>query len=308
MFRLVHELAQVLYRDRWAHRMKFVARSAWFGRSNRDWLRTLVSQRWTHQLLLAQPALAERLHRPYQQSGFDRWDRLAVLRQHYRACGELGWQSLCRRIADEGVCLGRIDGRDGKPLTLELGYAEQFAKEGEWALSLRLGDERLYTMVLSLRVDAGGRRLFIGCVQGPSSNDGLALVRDLTRSLHGERPRSLLLEAARALAAEAGCVALELVADRSHIYRNPRRRRSIRFRYDEFATELDGAPTTSGTWLIPVSVPRRPIAAVASKRRAATLRKRALIDTLRSQVVGVVRAQGSAAAVRGYASESPPPA
>ena len=284
LFRRLGALSHRLHQHRLRRRAKFILRSCWYWDCTVGWLDILFEQRWLRALLVIQPALAERLHRPYQQAGFGCRERLAALQEHHLLCAEIGWQRLSGKVARHGLLLAEIVDRDAQPLQLDLTCISQFAKEGEWALSLRRDGERLYTMALSLRQGADGKHLFIGCVQGLSRNDSRELVRELTHALHGERPRSLLLEAARSVATAAGCSRVELVGDQTHIYRNLRKRRQIRFRYDQFASELGGEPSGAGTWWIPVTSVRRPLEQVISKRRAQVARKYRAIDDMRAQV------------------------
>ncbi len=284
MLRSLLRLSRRVHGEQPMRRWKFVVRSVLYGASHRSWLDYLGRQVWLHRMVLLRPELAERLHRPYQCARFNRWARLEALQAHYDVCTALGWQALCLRMAREALVLARLDAARQPELCIELGYDARFGKEGEWVLNLRSGTRRCYTMVLGFRRHASGHSLHIGCLQGPEGPQSREHVRQLTRALHGERPRELLLEAVRELAACAGCSHLELVGDRQHIYRNLRKRRRLAFSYDRFAAELRAQPDGSQGWLLPLRAPVRALDAVASRKRAEAARRRALLESMRAQL------------------------
>lgn len=280
---LLH-LSRRLYAEQPARRWKFLARSLLYGRSNRDWLGYLAQRPWTLRMVLRRPELAERLQRPYQCRRFDRWARLGALREHYDACEQIGWQVLCRRLARGPVVLARVQGAHEQDCHVELRYDTRFAKEGEWACNLSDGTRRCYTMVLGLRRHAQGRALYVGCVQGPDGPDGREQVRRLTKAFHGQRPRDLLLEVVRELAACAGCAHIEMVSDGQHIYRSWRRRRRFAFSYDRWACELGAVRNARNCWALPLRGALRALEELDSRKRAAARRRRALLEALREQV------------------------
>ncbi len=290
MLRSLLRLSLRVHGEQPMRRWKFVVRSVLYGASHRSWLDYLGRQAWLHRMVLLRPELVERLHRPYQCASFNRWARLGALQAHYDVCAAIGWQALCLRMAREALVLARLDAARQPELRLELGYDARFGKEGEWVLNLRSGSRRCYTMVLGFRKADSTHSLYIGCLQGPDGPESREHVRELTRALHGERPRGLLLEAARELAAAAGCSHLELVGDRQHIYRNLRKRRRLAFSYDHFAVELRAQPDGAQGWRLPLRAPERDLEDVASRKRAQTRRRRELLDAMRAQLRTQLRA------------------
>ncbi len=284
MLTSLQRLSRRLYAGQAARRWKFMLRSLVYARSHRAWLRYLGAHPWMLRVVVPRPELLERLHRPYQCVRFDRWARLHALRSHYDVCAQIGWQSLCRRMARAPVALARIAAADGATHAVELCYDTRFGKEGEWVLNLSRDASRCYTMVLGFRRQAQAHGLYIGCIQGPDGPDARDRVRGLTKALHGARPRDLLLEAVRELARCAGCSRLELVSDAQHIYRSLRKRRSLCFSYDRFAAEAAGQRNAARCWDLPLQAPCRPLGQVDSRKRAVTARRRALLDDLRQQI------------------------
>jgi len=139
-------------------------------------------------------------------------------------------------------------------------------------------------MALAFRRQGAEHSLHIGCLQGPDGPGGREQVRVLTRGMYGLRPRDLLLQAARELAASAGYTHLELVSDAQHIHRSLRKRRSFAFCYDAFAREHGATPTLSRCWRIALQRARCPLEQVHARKRAETARRGALLDALRVQL------------------------
>jgi len=273
-------------------RWLFVLRTFWFHRPTRRWFRQIAETSWLRALFDKRPSLAERLHRPYQQSHLGIAERHRFLREHYDACGQVNWQPFCLRVADdEPLTLARITGRDGSEFLVFISMRGSAHKEGEWlvCLSGRGYGFCEYSVTLSLRRGEAGPILFIGGLQGPGGGAGRERVREMTRALQGARPRDLILEIARAIAAAAGCSAIEMVNSATHIYRNPRKRKTLFFDYDRFAQEEGATATARHSWLLPLARPVRDLQELPSKKRAQYARKQALIESVRSAVTATIR-------------------
>ncbi len=273
-----------LHQDCFLRRLKFIARSLFYVTETRALFGFIASRFWLCRIALHRPQLVERLHRPYQRADFKCWQRLDALKSHYQICEELDWKTLANRIARAPLMLASFCRHDEEVATLNLCYDSQFSKEGEWALTLRQGESRIYTVAISLHRHLDRRGLFIGCIQGPASLDSQATVRQLTRNLHGARPKDLVIDATRVIAELARCEIIEMVGDCTHIYRNLRKRRRVRFSYDAYGAECNALRTSQGTWLLPLKHARRSRDAVPSHKRAQVTRKYSMLDDMERQI------------------------
>jgi hypothetical protein len=222
--------------------------------------------------------MAEKIHRPYRRVGLNTSTRLALLFNHIKISQDLGLMNILAKASSDPLEIAHFSDRDGTPYLLTLTRPGQFGKEGEVAMHLTNGQERLYTACFSLCEVLGVRELDIGSLQGPGSENGREVIRQLTRGMHGLRPRSLMLEALRAFAQHTHCMRLRMTGNALHIYRSWHKRKDIRFDYDAFCAEITGVQHDSGDWLIPLVGERSPLSEVPSKKRAEATRRRDLLD------------------------------
>lgn len=285
--RLADTYARKLYPD--AHqrrrRLRFYLRTLLSLRATASWLELLDRQADLQACTEHEPEMAEKIHRPYRRAGLPLKARLALVQNHVKIAERLGWTRLMAAAYGNPESIASFNDRTGHVLQLVLSRPAQFGKEGELALHIADGDERLYSACFSFRETDGRRELDIGCIQGPAAEDGRQKIRDLTRNLHGLRPRSLMLEALRDVAAAAGCERLRMVGNSNHIYRSLRKRRKIAFDYDAFCAEIEGAAADESDWLLPLVADARPLSEVPSKKRAETARRRALLAEIHDQVL-----------------------
>lgn len=251
--RLTFRYANQAYPERSANlrRARFYFRSFISFRPSLSWFNLLDSHPDLRDCVRHEPEMAEKLHRPYRRTDLSVARRLQLIVEHVRISDEIGFSGLMARAYREPVEIALFNNRTGQPLSLLLGRPGQFGKEGELALHLSDGINRIYSACFSLRELNGLRELDIGCLQGPAGDmDGRQLIRELTRNLHGLRPRSLILESLRSIAQSLDCDRLRVVGNANHIYRSWRKRRNIAFDYDEFCSEIDSHQLVGHDWLL----------------------------------------------------------
>lgn len=219
------------------------------------------------------PRMLERhLHR-YLNLGWHRCQRLRAIRQHYRHVLTVMPVPLSHAIYAEGSApLGLLTLKDGSRLILSLRPPIFFGCEGE--LCIQLGDELgnpLYRIVVTA---IGNGTLAIGSIQGPVGDQAREIVRELTRKLHGLRPRCLMLALARALARHWGMTRILAVGNAAHPLRNPRRR--FVADYDAYWQEQQGTVTGDGWYELPLHPQRKTEVDVPSQHRSAFRRREAI--------------------------------
>jgi uncharacterized protein VirK/YbjX len=265
-------------------RLRFYLRSLLSLGPSSIWFALLNDNPGYRQCLRHEPEMAEKLHRPYRRAGLRANERLGLALDHARICERLGWTELIARAYGETVEIARLVDRDSHPFRILLARPGQFGKEGELALHFSDDDVRLYSACFSFRESGGVLELDVGCIQGPGLDDGPQRIRELTRGMHGLRPKSLILESLRAVALATGCSRLRVVGNANHIYRSLRKRRHIAFDYDAFCQEAGGATANGADWLLPVRSEARPLSEIPSRKRSETARRRALLEALGGQI------------------------
>ena len=114
----------------------------------------------------------------------------------------------------------------------------------------------------------------IGCIQGPDGPNSKDLVRDLTRNMHGMRPKQLMLSLAYAFARQLGIERILAVANAAHPLR--RVREKFQADYDAFWLEQKGRNVGDGWFMLPEALSRKSELEVSSHHRSAFRRREAM--------------------------------
>ncbi len=124
--------------------------------------------------------------------------------------------------------------------------------------------------------------------QGPRSNIPHDVIKRATRACYGLFPKRLLLEFIWQLAARSQIAAIYGVSDNGHVFRALRYRlskgRNFHASYDEFWASIDGNKISSIRWALPLSMERKSLESIASKKRAEYRRRFGLLDEIAESV------------------------
>ena len=219
------------------------------------------------------PRMQERHFHRYLNLGWNRRQRLRAIRQHYRHVLAAMPAPLFRAVyAEGGAPLGLLTLKDGSRLILSLRPPIFLGCEGE--LGIQLSDERCHPLYRIVVTVTDERTLAIGCIQGPDGSEARDTVRELTRQLHGLRPKCLMLALACALARHWGLTRVLAVGNAAHPLRNARRR--FVADYDAFWGEQQGRAVDGGWYELPLEPERKTAAEVPSQHRSAFRKREAL--------------------------------
>jgi len=262
-------------------RAKFLARALLHPSATAMWGGAL-SHGFGPDLIRLHPRLAGKLQRPYLHCRWNVRRKLEALRAHYAALPSLLAHGALLQAYGRGLTLLRLhDQASGRRLELRLSYLDQFEKEGE--LNLALVDEgaglALAGMTFALVETAGLLSLWIGGLQSTPDPKARACIAEVTKELHGFRPKALLFWAVQGLARSWKLRDIRAVSDDAHIYRHRHKRRAFAARYDTFWSECGG--TRAGSqWLLPLETAQRPRSEIKPSRRKAHERRYALLRSL----------------------------
>lgn len=228
---------------------------------------------------------------PYVHARWEPAERIDAIDRHYRCL--TGPRAGLHLLTADRREVARMDDI-GPGLALTLDRPRWFQREGELVFSLCEGDERLYSVAFVLSPEAQGLTATIGAVQGSSAPDILERYRDLTKALHGMRPRDFLLDAFRMFCGAIGVTALRAVDEASRHHRHPYmgRQPDVEFgnSYDAFWAEQDGVAGDDGFWRLPVARGVRPLEDIPSKKRAVYRRRYEFLDDLDGRIAAGLRA------------------
>lgn len=267
--------------------VKYLVRAASMARAHDDYLASVDGDPLMHAYRRRDPRMLERHFHRYLNLRWNRHMRLRAMQAHYRHARAAMPFALFRAVyADGNAMLGTLAMKDGSRAILSLRPPIFLGCEGE--LCIQLGDELgnpLYRIVVTA-IDES--TLAIGCLQGPDGTVAREAVRELTRNLHGMRPKCLMLALALVLARHWGLTRVLAVGNAVHPLRNARRR--FMADYDAYWREQQGREVGDGWFELPANPERKTEADVPSNHRSAFRRREALRMDAERLLIGALGA------------------
>ncbi len=215
-----------------------------------------------------------------------RWtvaQRVEAVRQHYAYVERTPWLQL--PLSGRQV-VARLD--EACPgLSLQFERPEWIENEGELALSLFKGHQRLYTVALVFGPCRGRQAMLIGAIQGVSWEGANATYAELTKQLHGCRPRDLIVHASLCVAEALGLPKAYAISDACRHHRAARFSRAERpptADYDEVWSDRGGVAGDDGFYELDTDFHPRDLAEVPSKKRAMYRRRYDMLGVLRADI------------------------
>ncbi len=272
-------------------RLKFLARAWKQPRLTSAWLARLA-QADLAPLWMARPRLATKLQRPYVHCEWRVLERFAALMGHYDILPRIFSADVRQAIyCGEGISIIRLaNPTSGRQLDVRLFYHDQFEKEGDLTLAICDVDTKLTLAGLTfcLAQPAHQRTIIIGGLQASPDPQTHRLIHDVTKEMHGLRPKALALWCLQQLAACWQVGRIEAVGDAQHIYRHWSKRREFAASYDEFWSESDGRRLPGGGWELPLQLKQRTRAELKPNRRKAHERRYAMLAALQPKLIMTV--------------------
>ncbi|MBI5271485.1 MAG: DUF535 family protein [Burkholderiales bacterium] len=262
---------------------------AW--RRRREWraLRHVPPESALGRALATRGGMVHVIAWPYIHRAWSVRQRVDTVVAHYREVDRQPWLQV---PPGQRAVLARLpvggDGRGGE-LTLQLDQPAWMAKEGELTLSLFEGDLRLYSVAFSIAQRRGLPVIYVGAIQGRSVDGAQERYVELTRELHGCRPRDLLLQALLMLAESLRIGQVLAVCDFYRQHREPRLFASLdrhipSANYDEIWRDRGGVETVDGFFAFDTAWAPRALETVPAKKRAMYRRRYELLGQLRDTV------------------------
>lgn len=147
-----------------------------------------------------------------------------------------------------------------------------FMREGQMTLNLFIAEKRIFSTAFSFGTYAGDTATYVGGIQGVRGDDSLDSYRDLTKALHGMRPRDFLLEMLRSLCRAVHVKHLLAVSDAGRHHRSSYfgkiKAESLHLEYDDIWRERGGEPNSEDFFLLSSESNQRDIDEIPSKKRA----------------------------------------
>lgn len=252
-----------------------------------------------------QPRLIDKPLRPYLHAAWTASQRVQALTSHYEWLrSQFPWQTRQRMFEGPHPELARwVLGDESQELSLQIGYNGAFEREGDLtvtlvsrALSAHEGQlpctpQWVAAVTFSIVMIGHRRVLCVGCVQARHDSATLHRLRHLTRQMHGQRPKVLLMEAVKLLA-RTWHLPIYAIDPALHPYTSARYRLSRRKRlavstmrraYLDLWAELGGSVVPGGWYELPTWAHQHLPAEIPSRKRGLYARRSDLMDSILGQ-------------------------
>ena len=222
---------------------------------------------------------------PYQCASWGASKRLARFQAHYQEIDALG--APLNFSLDDKLVLATLD--DYHPgLRIVLHQPLWLMREGGMTISLFIEDTLIFSLTFSLFRDAQNDRCaLIGGCQGRNVDGIMDTYRDLTKALHGLRPRDFLMESFGILCRVIEVKQMFAVSDAERHRRHPFFNQTGDFPqdYDVAWQERSGVMTQEGLFLFPEKPVRKDLEEIKAKKRSLYRKRYAFLDELEQQIV-----------------------
>ena len=193
-------------------------------------------------------------------------------------------------------------------LTIAIDRPDWFMREGELTINLFTEAFRAYSLAFTFGRVAGQRVLYVGCIQGRHAQGIEVLYRNLTKKLHGWRPRDVMVSLIQMIGAATDVSTIYLVSDDARVHRHryfgDRHEGLISANYDEIWTEHGAVAGTGGFFELGTGIRRREPHEMSPNKRAMYRRRYELMDALRRDLASAVSTRGVVSSVQSSRDES----
>jgi uncharacterized protein VirK/YbjX len=267
--------------------MKYVVRGLWQMPYTGWWFQLLSNPAWTP-VVVRYPRLHLKLQRPYLRKDLPLARVWEILRQHYTFLLEAIPEDVLAAIySPSGYKLLDLNlERDGR-YALTLSYQTGFEREGDLVLSLHdsVKGRNLVSLALVInRYFPHDREITIASIQTNQEAHDKEEVVALTRTMHGLRPKALLVFALQELAVRWNIQSIRAVGNSLHIWQHWARKKNILLDYDTFWMECRGKAGSDGLFDLPLQPHYRSISEIKPNKRSLYKQRYAFMAKLSSQI------------------------
>ena len=167
-----------------------------------------------------------------------------------------------------------------------LKFAPGQRKEGLLSVMMDVDGEHLYQIMFWIEQRDGMSTLVIGAMQGPNTENAQDFVREMTKRAHRFRTKNLILYMVQAIARALGVQRIHAVSNVGYYANNHVRiDRKLKTDFSAFWQEAGGTQTADERFYeIPLTLPRKTMEEVPTRKRAVYRRRFAFLDEVDSEI------------------------
>ncbi len=240
------------------------------------------------------PAILEKPFKPYVCADWEMQTRVEQIESHFRFIAETFGDNAVEIYKLSGYELFHFDTKDENTYRVEL--FQGFQNEG--AIGVRLCDSEqreVYTLTFHISNDPAPM-IVVGAIQGPNDliPDRQQTITQLTRSLHGLRPKSLMIEVLYMVARQIGIDTIYGVSNAGHIhqsdYFSDAKRSLMLFDLDALWGEYFAQRKSESLFQLPQRIVRKDIMELKSKKRSLYRKRYAWLDEVEERTAEAMQA------------------
>jgi uncharacterized protein len=234
-------------------------------------------------ILANNPEILEKPLKPYLCVNWTSAERVKHLTEHYQFIAQTFGRHSNSVLSCVGITILEFDSLTDAKYRVQLYRGA--SREG--SMGIRLVNNKNQS-IYSLACNISGndvKTMHIGMLQGPAESleNRHLLIKELTKSLHGLRTKSLLIEMALMLSRVLGISEIKAISNKGHIYQAIRyigsKRGSVSFNYDGLWEEFSATQLDRYFFSLPIFPVRKdPLTLKKSKRKMYTKRYQWLDD------------------------------
>lgn len=234
------------------------------------------------------PRIYSKLQRRYLYASLTPEARLRTVQTHYRFLEQNIPFEIVRTIYSEGgFRVANIQLEEFPPLSLRLFYSDGFEKEGEMGIGLFNDSLNVAIFHLAFTVwknSPSESELFVGGLQGQKYFNDREFIVQLTRTMHGLRPKALLLFTLQTLADQWKISNIRAISAEQHVYQHWQQRKTIHADYNEFWEENGGQRESDGMYRLPSRATERDPETIPAKKRSIYRKRYSMLATMAQEM------------------------
>lgn len=275
--KFILKLSQSRHKHKPFKQIKLLFRSIYWLKTSKTWFETIANSNLLSKILVNQPGLIEKIHKPYLRLDYPIQQRLMAITEHYQLINQCFNQTTLKKIIFEsGICLANI-ATEQSNFQLALAAVGDDCKEGELEIRLLNADDvALSILRFNVFKCTNGLGLYIAAIQGPKGPDSKSLVKSACQQLSGLSPNRLVIEACLAMAKQLQIQQVLMVNDHQQVFRH---KQNLHFNYNQFAIDLGAKLTNNDDWELPLFIERKSKADTPRKRRAKYQRQQGFLNS-----------------------------
>jgi uncharacterized protein VirK/YbjX len=251
----------------------------------------------------ARPEILEMVYGPYMAANWDASTKIRRVLDHNDTVAKIG--GILDTPPDEVADLIELKSI-GPTYRITLDQARWLLREGQLALSLWDGVDRIFSLSFSLSTQDGQRIAFVGGIQGrrqvADEIDILERYRIFTKAAFGVRPRDFVVEVFRLLCQQINVTKILAVADNNHP--TGTLQDNIKLPYDEIWRERRGVDNGNGFFLLPLNQEQRREEDIPAKKRSMYRKRFAMFSEIKTQLADSLRGERSPARAGAASSDT----